>query len=118
MVAQLNRLEESQLGAFLFGADRVRTARIRAGLWEMQGRRCFYCDARVGEPTRAHVDHLIPWSHYPDNSLDNLVVTDLACNSFKSSSLAAAAHITHWIRRFGSHSTEYGQLVDLAARTM
>src|SRR6476659_2216960 len=41
MVAQLNRLEESQLEMFLFGADRVRTAKIRAGLWEIQGRRCF-----------------------------------------------------------------------------
>ena len=44
MVAQLNRLEESQLEVFLFGADRTQTARIRAGLWEIQGRRCFYCD--------------------------------------------------------------------------
>jgi hypothetical protein len=50
MVAQLNRLEDSQLEAFLFGADRVQTARIRAGLWEIQGSRCFYCDARLGDP--------------------------------------------------------------------
>ena len=34
MVAQLNRLEESQLETFLFGADRTRTVKIRSGLWE------------------------------------------------------------------------------------
>ena len=50
MVAQLNRLEESQLEVFLFGADRTQTAKIRAGLWEIQGRRCFYCDARIAGP--------------------------------------------------------------------
>jgi hypothetical protein len=32
MVAQLNGLEESQLEMFLFGADRTRTVKIRAGL--------------------------------------------------------------------------------------
>ena len=46
MVAQLNGLEESQLDVFLFGADRVSTAKVRAGLWELQDRRCFYCDLR------------------------------------------------------------------------
>jgi len=90
MVAQLNRLEDSQLEAFLFGADRVQTARIRAGLWEIQGCRCFYCDVRLGDPARSQVDHFVPWSRYPDDSLDNLVVADVACNGFKSSSLAAA----------------------------
>jgi 5-methylcytosine-specific restriction endonuclease McrA len=114
MVAQLNRLEESQLEAFLFGADRIQTARIRAGLWEIQDRRCFYCDVRVSEPTRARVDHFIPWSRYPDNGLDNLVVTDIACNSWKSSSLAAANHITRWVRRLDSNSAEHRQLLDLA----
>jgi 5-methylcytosine-specific restriction endonuclease McrA len=95
MVAQLNRLEDSQLEAFLFGADRVQTARIRAGLWEIQGSRCFYCDARLDDPARSQVDHFVPWSRYPDDSLDNLVVADVACNGFKSSSLAAADHVGH-----------------------
>jgi hypothetical protein len=60
MVAQLNRLEESQLEMFLFGADRTRTAKIRVGLWEIQRRRCFYCDARIAEPVRGQVDHFVP----------------------------------------------------------
>ena len=113
MVAQLNRLEESQLEIFLFGADRTRTAKIRAGLWEIQGRRCFYCDARIAEPVRGQVDHFVPWSRYPDDSLDNFVVADNRCNGFKGSSLAASDHVTRWTRRFVEGSSEYGQFTDL-----
>ena len=65
MVAQLNRLEESQLEMFLFGTDRTQTAKIRAGLWEIQERRCFYCDARIAEPVRGQVDHFVPMVALP-----------------------------------------------------
>jgi hypothetical protein len=34
------------------------------------------------------VDHFVPWSRYPDDTLDNVVVADNRCNGFKSSSLA------------------------------
>ena len=117
MVAQLNRLEDSRLEAFLFGADRVQTAKIRAGFWEIQGCRCFYCDGRLGDPTRGQVDHFVPWSRYPDDSLDNLVVADVACNGFKSSSLAAADHVARWARRLVAGSPEHRQVADLAQRT-
>ena len=100
MVAHLNRLEESQLELFLFGADRTPTAKIRAGLWDIQGRRCFYCNTRIAEPTGGDVDHFVPWSRYPDDTLDNFVVADKSCNGLKSSSLAAADHLTRWTRRF------------------
>jgi 5-methylcytosine-specific restriction endonuclease McrA len=116
MVAQLNRLEESQLEVFLFGADRTRTARIRTGLWELQERRCFYCDARLREPAHGHVDHFVPWSRYPDDSLHNLVVADKLCNGSKSSSLAATEHLVRWARRFAADSSEYSHLTDLAQR--
>jgi 5-methylcytosine-specific restriction endonuclease McrA len=117
MVAQLNRLEDSQLEAFLFGADRIQTARIRAGLWEIQRCRCFYCDSRLGDPARSQVDHFVPWSRYPDDSLDNLVVADVACNGFKGSSLAAADHVARWARRFVAGSPEHQQFGDLARLT-
>jgi len=32
---------------------------------------------------------------------DNLVLADVACNGFKSRSLAAADHVARWARRFG-----------------
>jgi len=101
---------------FLFGADRTPTAKIRVGLWEIQGRRCFYCDARLAEPVRGHVDHFVPWSRYSDDTLDNFVVADKSCNGFKSNSLAAADHLNRWTRRFAEGSSEHAQLSDLACQ--
>jgi hypothetical protein len=115
MVAQLNRLEDSQLEVFLFGADRTPTVKVRAGLWEIQDRRCFYCDARVADLSHAHVDHFLPWSRYPDDGLDNFVLADKSCNGWKSNSLAASQHLTRWARRFQLDTTECSQLADLAA---
>jgi len=115
MVAELNRLEESQLDAFLFGADRTQTAKVRAGLWEIQDRRCFYCHERVRDPAQAEVDHFVPWSRHQDDGLDNLVVADRRCNGAKSSSLAAAEHVANWARRFAAQSAEEAQFASLAA---
>jgi 5-methylcytosine-specific restriction endonuclease McrA len=117
MVAQLNRLEESQLEAFLFGTHRTHTAKIRAGLWEIQGRRCFYCDTKINEPVGAQVDHFIPWSRYPDDGLDNLVTAESRCNGFKGSSLAAADHVARWVGRFAAGSRQHAQFADLAEET-
>jgi 5-methylcytosine-specific restriction endonuclease McrA len=115
MVAQLNRLEDSQLENFLFGADRTPTARVRAGLWEIQDSRCFYCDARVADPAHGEVDHFLPWSRYPDDSLDNLVIADKSCNAWKSNSLAASEHLARWARRFHQDPSDSSQLTDLGA---
>jgi 5-methylcytosine-specific restriction endonuclease McrA len=117
MVAQLNRLEDSRLEMFLFGADRVLTAKVRAGLWDVQKCRCFYCDGRLADPANGQVDHFVPWSRYPDDSLDNLVVADVGCNAFKGNSLAAADHVARWGRRLVPGSSEYGQLDALARKT-
>jgi HNH endonuclease len=62
------------------------------------------------------VDHFVPWSRYPDDTLDNFVVADNRCNGFKSSSLAAADHLTRWTHRFVQGSSEYVQLADLSNR--
>jgi hypothetical protein len=115
MVAQLNRLEDSQLEIFLFGADRTPTARVRAGLWEIQDSRCFYCDARVADPAHGQVDHFLPWSRYPDDSLDNLVIADKSCNAWKSNLLAASEHLARWARRFHQDPSDSSQLTDLGA---
>ena len=117
MVAQLNRLEESQLEAFLFGVDRIPTGRVRVGLWEIQQQRCFYCDARIATPTQGEVDHFVPWSRYPDDGLDNFVVADKKCNSFKSNSLAAAEHLARWVQRFDEESSYCVQFTNLAKGT-
>jgi 5-methylcytosine-specific restriction endonuclease McrA len=117
MVALLNQLEDSRLEEFLFGAERVPTVKVRAGLWEIQGKRCFYCDRRVVDPPNGHVDHFIPWARYPDNGIENLVVADVACNGDKGSSLAASEHVTRWAARLSSDGEATSHLAELAART-
>ncbi len=117
MVAKLNALEESQIDSYLFGASRIATARVRVGLWDLQDRRCFYCDRRVNEPARGHVDHFVPWSRYPDDSLDNFVFSDERCNGDKSASLAAALHLQRWSRRLRSGTPEFVTMQDLASQT-
>jgi 5-methylcytosine-specific restriction endonuclease McrA len=108
-------------------ADEIRLGRTstRNVLWcgavadqrDAIGFECFYCDARLGDPTRGQVDHFVPWSRYPDNSLDNLVVTDVACNGFKSRSLAATDHVARWARRLVDGSSEHRQFADLVRQT-
>jgi 5-methylcytosine-specific restriction endonuclease McrA len=117
MVAQLNRLEDSQLEMFLFGTDRTPTAKVRAGLWEIQDRRCFYCEGRVADPSHAHVDHFLPWSRYPDDGLDNFVIADKSCNGWKSNSLAASEHLARWARRFQEDPSDCSQLTELGAES-
>jgi len=117
MVAQLNRLEDSQLELFLFGVDRAATKKVRVALWEIQDRRCFYCNGRLGDPSVAAVDHFLPWSRYPDEGLDNFVVADTRCNGWKSSSLAASDHVVQWARRFRTDTPDCNQLGDIAIQT-
>ncbi len=116
MVAQLNRLEESQLERFLFGADRIQTAKVRAGLWEI--RKALFL-LRCTNPSRARRARgsFVPWSRYPDDALDNFVVADKNCNGLKSNSLAAADHLVRWTQRLADGSEEYAQLATLARRT-
>lgn len=97
MVARINRLEESRLESFLFGTERRDLGPVRKAFLELQGGVCFYCggSARSG----AEVDHFIPWSRYPDDGLDNLVVADRRCNAQKRDFLAATRHVEKWRAR-------------------
>ena len=117
MVAFLNKLEDSRLEAFLFGSERLSTLEVRAGLWEIQDKRCFYCDDRVTQPASGHVDHFIPWARYADNGIENLVVADAGCNGDKGSSLAAESHIARWAARLSPGGAVSSQLGELTKRT-
>lgn len=99
MVASLNGLdlEGERLRTHLFGATRVGfPPALRAGLHDLQDGRCFYCDQRLG--SRCEVDHFIPWSRWPNDSVENLVLAD-ACNNHKRDHLAAADHAERWAHR-------------------
>ena len=76
LVAQLNRDTVPELGLqeFLFGVDRIDLSPVRGPLYELAGQRCFYCDGRLR--AQIEVDHFIPWSRYPDNGIENLLVSD------------------------------------------
>ncbi len=112
MVAALNGLdlESERLRAHLFGTDRVRfPVALRSGLRELQNDRCFYCDERFAQ--RVEVDHFIPWSRWPNDAIENLVLAD-ACNGHKSDHLAASEHVQRWT---GHQAAQGGALGDIAA---
>jgi 5-methylcytosine-specific restriction endonuclease McrA len=91
-------VDADRLTDFLFGAERISLDRVRGPLREAQEGQCFYCADRL--PPKCDVDHFIPWSRHPDNTLDNLVAAHTGCNSAKSASLAAAPHLRRWVERF------------------
>jgi len=99
MVARLNRdlFSEASLDEFLFGIPRRDLHLVRGRLRELQDDRCFYCGERLSNSPE--VDHFIPWSRYPDNGIDNLVVAHARCNRHKSNHLAATEHLGHWRTR-------------------
>jgi hypothetical protein len=103
-VAAQNRelVDTERLTDFLFGAERISLDRVRGPLAEAQERECFYCADRL--PRNWDIDHFLPWSRHPDNSLDNLVAAHAKCNSAKSASLAGVSHLRRWTERFADTS--------------
>lgn len=102
-VARLNQLavEEQRLHRHLFGAERATfPAALRAGLVDLHGATCFYCDRPLG--TRVELDHFMPWSRWPNDAVENLVPAD-ACNHRKRDFLPARAHVERWAERLGHH---------------
>ena len=108
MVASMNRLEESRLEDFLFGADRVSLLAVRPHLRGLQDGRCFYCGKAMS--ATCHVDHFVPWSRHADNSIDNLVAAHEECNGRKSDFLAAAEHVERWRQRSTRYAAELSQI--------
>lgn len=97
MIAGMNGLPDARLEEFLFGAGRLSLTTVRAPLRDLQSGRCFYCEEPLKDA--AEVDHFIPWSRYPENGLDNLVVAHPACNHSKLDFFASADHVEHWVER-------------------
>lgn len=114
MVASLNHLdlEGDRLRTHLFGATRSTfPPQLRSALRELQNDRCFYCDQRLR--SRAEVDHFVPWSRWPNDAIENLVLAD-SCNNHKRDHLAAADHALRWARRARTSGRD---LADIATRS-
>jgi 5-methylcytosine-specific restriction endonuclease McrA len=117
-VADLNSeiIQDKQIEEFLFGAERIPLDPVREPLRELQGGRCFYCEARLD--ARADVDHFIPWVRHADNGIENLVVAHARCNNAKSDFFASTEHVRKWKEpRFGAGGSHQPVLADIARRT-
>ncbi len=114
MVARINRLPENELEDFLYGVERVSSTKTRGSLWEIQERRCLYCSDVIPEPHRGEVDHVLPWSRYPDNGIENLVVAHKRCNGDKRNFLAVSEHVENWSRRLDPDSAAASALATLS----
>ena len=90
---------DRELESFLFGADRRSVSQHAARLYELQGGRCFYTNARLLRPNSAEVDHFIPWSRYPWDSPFNLVLASKEANGRKSDRLAPLEDRDRWLVR-------------------
>jgi 5-methylcytosine-specific restriction endonuclease McrA len=115
MVAQLNHLTpvEDSLRVHLFGADRVGFPPVlRNGLRELQPDECFYCGERVAGGVA--VDHFLPWSRWPNDAIENLVIAHERCNSKKSDHIAGIGPLSRWGDRLSTHNAG---LAELARRT-
>lgn len=83
--------------SFLFGRSRIPLGRVAADLLGMQQGRCLYCGDRLGRSR--HVDHFVPWSLGGSDSLTNLAVACVACNSSKRAILAGPEHLNSLVKR-------------------
>ena len=105
--------ESIDLEEFLFGSARSSLAAVQPVLVEFQGNRCFYCHREL-TPTRAQVDHFIPWSLYPADIGHNFVLAHQSCNGKKADRLASEEHLAAWTSRNRSQGHEIAK--ELASR--
>ncbi len=100
--------------ADLFGADRVAfPAVLRSGLRDLQDHTCFYCNEHLAGP--AAVDHFLPWSRWPNNAVENLVLAHDGCNAKKSDHVPGPDPLRHWGDRLADHGGDWSDWRD--ART-
>jgi hypothetical protein len=113
MVASLNDLGlmEEDLYKHLFGAERVVfPPRLRADLVHLQKGACFYC----AEPlATTAVDHFLPWSRWPNDAVENLVIAHPSCNNRKSDRVPGPGSLARWADRMKNQA---GDLASVAAR--
>lgn len=107
MVAGLNGLGlvEGDLRRHLFGAERVVfPAALRNELAELQEGSCFYCSDALTKA--AAVDHFVPWSRWPNDAVENLVIAHASCNSRKSDHIPGPLPLRRWAERLSAHGAD------------
>lgn len=97
MVADLNKLAviEDDLRRHLFGAERVAFPYpLRRDLSDLQSGLCFYCEHPIKGASA--VDHFMPWSRWPNDAVENLVIAHSSCNSHKSDHIPGPVPLERW----------------------
>jgi hypothetical protein len=108
MVATCNRLADTKLHDFLFGANRAALDSVRKPLTELQHGKCFYCQGSLG--AAAQVDHFLPWARFAEDGLANLVVADARCNGDKRDHLPAHPFVARWRQRAKDNEAQLSDL--------
>jgi 5-methylcytosine-specific restriction endonuclease McrA len=107
MIAHLNQLDfvEDDLRRHLFGAERVAfPATLRGDLTDLQKGQCFYCTKPLASSSA--VDHFIPWSRWPNDAVENLVMAHSLCNSHKSNHIPGPVPLERWAVRLSLHNED------------
>jgi hypothetical protein len=94
----------TDVGSFLFGQERAVLAACRPILLDIQRGECLYCEKPLRQA--ADVDHFVPWSRYPADIGQNLVLAHTACNRAKSDFVAAERHLAAWVQRNATSGDE------------
>lgn len=110
-VSALNALAEARLAEHLFGRDRIDHSPLHRPLRSLQNGRCFYCNGSLSGGA-SQVDHFLPWSRYPDDGIDNLLLAHDRCNREKLYFLADIGFGHRWHARSLEQS---GQLDEIAS---
>jgi hypothetical protein len=76
----------------------------------LQGAVCFYCQTHLS--TKSHIDHFIPWSKYPNDAIENLVLACERCNSSKTDYLATPDLVGRWLSHLKTHATALLTIAD------
>jgi hypothetical protein len=79
-------------------------AAARKAMSGLQDGVCFYCKTRL--TAKSHIDHFIPWSKYPNDAIENLVLACERCNSSKTDYLATPDLVGQWLLHIRTHATK------------
>jgi hypothetical protein len=96
----------TELTEFLFPGARASLEGFAPILRDLQRGACLYCRRELKRS--AEIDHFVPWSRYPADIGENLVLAHKRCNQAKSNHLAAEEHLEAWIRRNLDHALDFG----------
>jgi hypothetical protein len=108
--------DDIDLKQFLFQQPRLYLGKLQDVLIDAQHGQCFYCHKPLKEDAknRTEVDHFIPWSKYPIDTVHNFVLADHSCNNKKRDYLAEEKFYEQWLIR----NQRYGQTIEAESQSL